>query len=162
MEAAESARVGGGGGDVAEDITYLEVKEMDVYQMGDKYYFICGAKDIFLLNTNDRYSIKLSENDIEELDFKIVWLGKEVKTQFESDDKKATAAIVTMIEKFTSLVKNKKFHGFIIASIITHLRAYIYEHILKEHRDFYTSIAMSGEQRGTGKGVLTYYYYNPF
>ena len=131
----------------------IQVKEMDIYEVNTKYYFIASESDIFLLNDNDRYSVKLSETEIEALDFSIVWLGPNRSTQFESNDEKAVIAVVKIIEDFNSMVESEEFHGFAVASIVTHLRAYLYEHILKEQRSFYTSIVLSGKERGTGMYV---------
>ena len=56
-----------------------------------------------------------------------------------------------MMDEFSSMVKRKEFHAFPLASHVSHARAFLYEHIVSEHSDFYTTIVMSGEQRGTGK-----------
>ena len=127
---------------------------MDVYKVGNKFYFICSDKDIYLLNEDEKYSTKLSEDEIDNLEFRFLWLGKNVKTKFQSNDKKAVAALIDIIEDFSKMVVKEEFHGFPLASEVCHLRAYLFEHILKEQRCFYTSITVSGEQRSTGKESL--------
>ena len=79
------------------------------------------------------------------------WAGPTVKTQFEDNDQKAVETLVDIIDDFSVMVKEEEFHGFALASLITHLRAYLYPLILEEQRDFYTSITLSGKQRGTGE-----------
>ena len=127
---------------------------MDIYKVGDRFYFICSDKDVFILNENYEYSRKLSEEEIDGLDFTIVWLGKAVKTQFESNDKKAASALTEIVENFSKMLQSDQFHGFPLASIVTHLRAFLYEHILAEQNCFYSTITLSGEQRGTGKVLI--------
>ena len=129
----------------------LTVKEMDIYKVGEKYYFISGEDDIFLLHEDDEYSRKLSESEIEALSFRVSWVGPSVKTVFDDNDEKAVNALVNIIADYTAMVQEEKFHGFALASLVTHLRAYLYPHILAEQRDFYSSITLSGAQRGTGK-----------
>ena len=131
----------------------LRAQEIDVYKVNDRYYFICGEKEIFLLNECEQYSVKLSDDEIDALGFEVVWLGGNTKTVFEADDKKAVEAVVDIVVDYTSMVKNKEFHGFSIATLVTHFRAFLYGHIVEEQRDFYTSITLSGEQRGTGKPI---------
>ena len=63
IEEAENSRAANHGPDGKN---CLEVNEVDVYKVGEKYYFIAGAKDVFILNEEDKYSSKLSENDIED------------------------------------------------------------------------------------------------
>lgn len=150
IEEAENSRAANHGPDGKN---CLEVNEVDVYKVGEKYYFIAGAKDVFILNEEDKYSSKLSENDIEDLDFCVVWLGQPVKTQFESNDEKAMLALVNIIAEYSSLVKKEEYHGCSVACIVMHLRAYLYEHILLEHCDFYTTMVLSGIQRGTGESL---------
>ena len=137
--------------DATDNKICLEVAEMDVYKVKDRFYFIASDKDIFLLNEDDKYSTKLSDTEIEELDFSVMWLGGEVTTKFLADDAGAVRALVKIVDNYTSMVPNEKFHGVALASQVTHLRAYLYEHILKEQRCFYTAIILSGDQRGTGK-----------
>jgi hypothetical protein len=148
IQAAEDARTED---DAIAAKSCLEVREMDVYSVKNKYYFICSEKDVFLLNDNDEYSKKLSESEIKELDFSIVWIGNKVTTEFESNDERAILALVKIIDDFSTMVKKEEFHGFALASIVSHLRGFLYEHILRVQLCFYTSITMSGEQRGTGK-----------
>ena len=124
---------------------------MDVFKVKERFYFIASDKDIFLLNEDDKYSSKLSDAEIEELDFAVIWMGGEVSTEYEANDAEAVRALVKIVENFTSMVPDEKFHGFIVASEVTHLRAFLYEHILREQRCFYSAIILSGEQRGTGK-----------
>ena len=128
---------------------------MDIYKIGNSYYFICSDKDVFLLNENDEYSRKLSADEIDSLDFTILWLGKTVKTKFESNDKKAALALTEIVDNFSKMLKNEQFHGFPLASIVSHLRAFLYEHILAEQNCFHTTITLSGEQRGTGKKLIS-------
>lgn len=129
----------------------LTASAVDIYEVKKSYYFICGEKDIFLLNQCGKYSVKLSESEVEALDFTVVWLGGNTRTVFEANDQKALEALVDIIIDYTAMVKNKAFHGSSLASLVTHFRAYLYGHILKEQREFYTSITLSGDQRGTGK-----------
>lgn len=131
----------------------LTLSAMDVYKVEDKYYFISGEDSIFLLNYNGEYSKKLSDSEIDSLSFRVTWLGPKVSTQFEDNDAKAVEALVGIIADYTAMVKEQDFHGFAVASLVTHLRAYLYQHILAEHSDFYSSITLSGSQRGTGKSV---------
>ena len=152
MEAAEDARTAqGDDGSTAK--TSIEVMERDIFKVRDKYYFICSDKEVFLLNENEEYSKKLSDEEINELDFIIVWLGNPVKTRFESNDKKAISALVKIVEDFSSMVKKEEFHGFAVASLVSHLRGFLYEHLVIEQTGFYTTIVLSGEQRGTGKNM---------
>ena len=76
-----------------------------------------------------------------------------MKTQFESNDEKAMLALVNIIAEYSSLVKKEEYHGCSVACIVMHLRAYLYENILLEHCDFYTTMVLSGIQRGTGESL---------
>ena len=42
-------------------------------------------------------------------------------------------------------------HGFPLASLVSHLRAFLYEHILESQVQFYSSVVVSGEHHGTGE-----------
>ena len=79
------------------------------------------------------------------------WVGPKVKTVFDDNDEKAVEALVNIIYDYTEMVEQEEFHGFAVASLVTHLRAYLYPYILAEQRDFYSSITLSGAKKGTGK-----------
>ena len=106
-----------------------------------------------MLNENGKYSTKLSDSEIEALSYKVTWLGPKAKTVFEENDQKAVEALSSIIADYNAMVPQEEFHGFVIASLVTHLRAYLYQHILAEQKDFYSSITLSGQQVETGEFV---------
>ena len=123
---------------------------MSVHQSGNKYFLICSDSVVFSLNDEDSYSSKLSADAIGSLDFSIVWLGPQLKFQYESDDEKAVSAVLNIINNVNLLQPSSEFHGFPLGSIVSHLRGFLYEEILEEQKTFYTTITVSGDQRGTG------------
>ena len=79
----------------------------------------------------------------------ILMCFQEKKEVFEASDKEAVNALVDVIATF-NLLQVEKYYGFPLGSLVAHLRAYLYEPILKEQFTFYTTITLSGEQHGTG------------
>ena len=148
MEEAEDERVESDAMDTKE---MMQISEMDVYKIGSMYYLICSPSDIFILNDDDNYSRKLTIEEIEDLEVRLIWVGQPVKTKYESNDEKAASALIKIIDDFTKMVPKEEFHGFPLASIVSHLRAFLYEVILEEQKFFATTITLSGEQRSTGK-----------
>ena len=105
---------------------------------------------VFVLNSDGQYSKKLTSAEIEGLDFSIVWLGPQLKVQFEANDQKAVESVLSIVDNVNRLQPNDDFYGFPLASIVSHLRGFLYQEILDEQTCFYTTITVSGEQRGTG------------
>lgn len=87
---------------------------------------------------------------MEELDFRIVWNGPKLKVKFESNDEKAVESLLKIINNINLMQSDERFHGFPLASIVTHLRAFLYEDILEVQRCFYSAITVSGDEKGTG------------
>jgi hypothetical protein len=58
-------------------------------------------------------------------------------------------ALVDITGTFNEL-QSEAFYGFPLASMVAHLRAFLYEHLLEEQVQFYSSVILSGEQHGTG------------
>merc|ERR1719186_1311182 len=151
IEAFEDARVG------AEDQVYkpnVEFTELSVHKSQDKFFLICSESVVFVLNSDGQYSKKLTSAEIEGLDFSIVWLGPQLKVQFEANDQKAVESVLSIVDNVNRLQPNDDFYGFPLASIVSHLRGFLYQEILDEQTCFYTTITVSGEQRGTGKSLL--------
>ena len=59
--------------------------------------------------------------------------------------------IAEILADFNSLQPNKMDHCFPLASLVSHLRAFLYEHILDSQFQFYSSVVVSGEHHGTGE-----------
>ena len=137
------------GGDEEDVKPYIQFTETSVHNSGDKYFLICGDSVVFVLNDENDYSKKLTKEEIEALDFSIVWNGPKQKVQYEADDEKAVESIIKIITNVNQM-ETEDFYGFPLASIVSHLRAFLYLDILKEQHGFYTTITVSGEQRGTG------------
>ena len=115
-----------------------------------KYYLICGERSIFILNEEDYYSRELTAQEIDDLNFSVTWNGPKPKVKYESNDEKAIESLLKIINN-VNLLQNKEYYGLILASMITHLRAFMYEDILDTQKGFITTITVSGEQRGTGE-----------
>ena len=128
----------------------LEVTEIDIHKIEDNYYFVSSENDIFILNQPNEYSRKLTNDEINNLPVKVVWVRNVPGKIFVSDDEKAVDACLRIIENFNKMVPDPRFHGFVVASLVTHLRAFLYEQIIDEQRFFYTILTLSGDQHGTG------------
>jgi hypothetical protein len=146
IEDFEDAQGGGGQG---PGKPYFEFKETSVHKFEDKYFLICGENLVFALNEGNNYSNQLTTQEMEALDFTIVWNGPKQKVQFESNDEKAVESILQIINN-VNLMQTEDYYGFPLASIISHLRAFLYQEILEVHTSFYTTITVSGDQKGTG------------
>ena len=149
IEAFEDRRVGGE--EETDSKPSIDFKEVSVHKSGGKFYLICSESLVFLLNSDESYATELSAEAVEELDFSVVWLGPKLKVKYEADDKMAVSAILDLINNVNTIQPAPEFHGFPLASIVSHLRAFIYEEILDEQKCFYTTTVGSGEQRGTGE-----------
>ena len=128
----------------------FEFSEIGTHNFGGKLYLVCSGKDVFLLNDGDVYAKQLSDEEIGELDFLIVWLGKSPICTYEANDKQAVVALLGIIETLDKLIPDEDFHSVSLASLVAHMRAFLYEDIVNEQKCFYTSVMMSGDQRGTG------------
>ena len=104
----------------------------------------------FVLNDGDLYSRQLSTEEIDALDFGICWNGPKVKVKYESNDKEAVKVILKILSNI-NMLQDEEFYGFVLASIVSHLRGFLYVEILGVQRCFYTTIVVSGVQRGTGQ-----------
>lgn len=138
-------------GDDEETKPNFEVSSVDIYEIEKTHYFICSESNIFILNQPNAYSRKLSNDEIDQLPVKIIWVGNMPDKNFVSDDKKAASALLKIIDNFNKMVPNPSFHGFVMGSLVTHLRAFLYEQIIEEQRFFYTILTLSGDQHGTGE-----------
>ena len=79
-----------------------------------------------------------------------MWLGPKVKVQYESNDKMAVSAMLNIINNVNTIQPSPDFYGFPLGSLVSHLRGFLYEEILDEQKTFYTTITVSGDERGTG------------
>ena len=138
------------GNDDTEEKTNLDISAMDIYKIENDYYLICSESEIFILNQPNEYSRKLTNIKIENLPVRVIWVGNMPNQHFVSDDRKAIGALVSIIEDFNKMVPNPNFHGFVLESLVTHLRAFLYEQIIEEQRFFYSILTLSGDQHGTG------------
>ena len=115
---------------------------------------VCGANLVFSLNDGEHYARRLTTEDIDDLDFKVVWNGPRQTVNFEANDEKAVEClnkIITNINLMQPEVEpEENFYGFPLASIKAHLRAFLYEEIRELQDCFYTTIFVSGEETGTG------------
>ena len=132
----------------------LEVSKADIFKILDDYFFISSDSDIFILNKDDEYSRRLSSNEIENLPVRVIWVGPASQTRYVADDFNAVKALVKIVDKFNKMVPNPSFHGFVLTSLVTHLRALLYEQIIENQRFFYTILTLSGDQHGTGKSLM--------
>ena len=137
-------------GDQVEAKPFIELQQNSVYKSGDKLFFVCSEKDVFILNDGSDYSRQLTDEEIEALNFKIVWNGPAAKVKFEANDKEAIEAILKILTNVNIMQPDEEYQSWIAASIISHLRGFLYEPILATQDCFYTTIVMSGDQRATG------------
>ena len=150
IEDFEDAR-DGGGQNTGKKI--IEFKEVTVHSSDTRFFLICSDNYVFILNDGNDYARLMTAEEVDALDFIIVWNGPTPIVEFEANDKKAVETITRIITNI-NLLQPERFYGFPLASIISHLRAFLYPHILESHKSFYTTIVVSGEQRGTGDLLL--------
>ena len=67
-----------------------------------------------------------------------------------SDEDAAVTSVVDILKDFNMLQPDQDYHGFPLASLVSHLRAFLYEPILESQVQFYSSVVLSGEHHGTG------------
>ena len=152
VEAFEDARVGGV---QVPEKQFVEFREPSVHKSGGSLFFIGSESDVFILNDGGDYSRQLTSEEVSALEFSIVWIGPAQKVRFEADDLKAVDAILTIITNL-NVMQPEMFQAWTIASLISHFRAFLFELILESQTTFYTSVVLSGEQRGTGRIKDTY------
>ena len=109
---------------------------------------------VFSLNDGAHYARQLTTEEIDDLDFIVVWNGPRQTVTFEANDEKAVECltkIITNINLMQPEVKpGENYYGFPLASIKAHFRAFLYEEIRELQECFYTSIFVSGDETGTG------------
>ena len=91
-----------------------EFNTPETCKIGESYYFIAGSDEIYLLNhrktEDDKFSSKLSEADLEELEVEIIWTGSK-QFKYETDEKKAFTLWCSIIHKM-NLQQPEENHSF--------------------------------------------------
>ena len=87
-----------------------------VEKIGDRYFFIAGSDQIFHLNDqkndDEPFAIKLSREEVEELEVQIVWTGSS-QYEYDVDEKEAFDLLCSIIHKM-NLMQDEQFHSVIL------------------------------------------------
>ena len=92
----------------------FEVKKPSVHKIMDKFYFIAGQAQVFLLShkraEGEAFAQKLSPDEINDLQMEPIYVGP-VTPEYKTDEKEALELLLKIIAKM-NLMQDPEFYSF--------------------------------------------------
>jgi len=88
----------------------LELNRPDVATIQDKYYWISGQAEVYLLNTENFLAYKMTPVEIEEMPVDLIYSGQE-KTNFLVDERLAMEIILLILLK-VNVMQSSEIYSF--------------------------------------------------
>ena len=94
----------------------FEFSKPTIEELDGKFYFFAGPAEIHLLNHKkneamDFYSIKLTQEEIDDLPVEPLYVGTECSEVFLNDEKKALQLLLKIVANM-NLMQDPKFYSF--------------------------------------------------